>query len=145
MISYELAKKLKDAGCDQKVSEFYYRRGYHTSEAFDNGVSLGKKGEFSLNFRIEHNPYPRYRTADVKWNEADLAKLDQEEVAAPSLSELIEACGHEFNHLKKVHGDWKWEAYYNGEDVRDDNHYFFGNGSTPEEAVANLWLELNKK
>ena len=142
MINYELAKKLKDAGFSQKESEFYYRRGYHTSEAFDNGRSLGKKGEFSLNFRIEYYPYSRFRSADVKWNEADLAKLDEEEVAVPTLTELIEACGDGFDKLCRYKDRrglfWKcWGIKKGIIEIYET--------STPEEAVANLWLKLNKK
>ena len=60
-------------------------------------------------------------------------------VYAPTLSELIEACG-EFN--------WKFNLSGNFE----DNHWhahskipYGGTGKTPEVAVAKLWLALNKK
>lgn len=71
-------------------------------------------------------------------------------LAIPTLSELIEACGDGLDSLQK--GSWKgsgkWLAYKSyWDDV--DNHYEpqepVGRGNTPEEAVANLWLELNKK
>lgn len=62
----------------------------------------------------------------------------------PTLSELIEACGDRFACLLNLgNDDWKARAdepcyeCYNGQPE--------GKGSTPEEAVANLWLELNKK
>lgn len=52
------------------------------------------------------------------------------------LSELIEACGGSFEYLKRYKADGVWEAGgLNGE----------GEGSTPEIAVSNLWLSLNKK
>lgn len=58
---------------------------------------------------------------------------------SPTLSELIEACEH-FRLLEKEIGYWRacgWKI-----DLKDsiEEH-----GSTPEIAVANLWLELNKK
>lgn len=56
----------------------------------------------------------------------------------PTLSELIEACGEEFESLTQtLHEDakWKWTACTS--EIRT-----FGN--TPEEAVANLYLSLNK-
>jgi len=60
----------------------------------------------------------------------------------PTLSELIEACGDRFECLSKVENQW-WV---------DERGGFFSNGetatyggSTPEEAVAKLWLGLNKK
>ena len=63
-------------------------------------------------------------------------------VYLPTLEELIEACGDEFRGLEV--GDWPAE---------DKSHIWYAKsksqviaeGSTPEEAVANLWLELNKK
>lgn len=51
----------------------------------------------------------------------------------PTLSELIEACGEDFVGLIKRH-DWLT--------IGHDEHT---NGTTPEEAVANLWLALNQK
>lgn len=61
--------------------------------------------------------------------------------ALPPLPELIEACGDNLRMLLNVpHVDrqkHEWEAF--GNDVEG----VFG--STPEEAVAKLWLELNNK
>jgi len=56
----------------------------------------------------------------------------------PTLSELIEACGKRFLWLKKDYdnGEWYAEGYALG---------IVHLCKTPEEAVANLWLELNKK
>jgi len=62
-----------------------------------------------------------------------------ETLFAPTLSELIEACGDNF------------ETLYNREDSDDSIIWFarswndkIADGNTHEEAVANLWLELNK-
>lgn len=86
MITYELAKKLKDAGLQTPYA------------------------------RIEQY-YP--------------------DVNIPTLEELIEACGDKFSTLTNRAGNPYWRAWgITGEDVQ---------GSTPEEAVANLYLELNKK
>jgi len=55
----------------------------------------------------------------------------------PTLSELIEACGDGFGKLEKHRPNIGWGAYAdNGIDEF---------GLTPEEAVARLWLALNKK
>lgn len=59
-------------------------------------------------------------------------------VAYPSLAELIEACGDGFGLLVKDDG---WTAA-NGS--AEGTWYDQTSGKTPEEAVANLWLELNK-
>lgn len=55
----------------------------------------------------------------------------------PILEELIDACGDDFKWLQK--GDGWWECC--GETESFDNE----TGSTPTEAVANLWLALNSK
>lgn len=61
----------------------------------------------------------------------------------PTLSELIDACGDDFNGIVKVmkkfypeQSEWWWEA------VSKKGYKY---GDTPEESVANLWLFLNKK
>ena len=57
----------------------------------------------------------------------------------PTLSELIEACGEKFGYLDKSKLGW----------IAGDNESkgvpYMKFVETPEEAVANLWLELNKK
>lgn len=59
---------------------------------------------------------------------------------SPTLSFLIEACGDGFEQLWNVTKDecadgHKWEAHTDG---------YCMVGETPEIAVANLWLALNK-
>ncbi len=60
--------------------------------------------------------------------------------SVPTLSELIAACGGNFYTLTLgLLSEWTaYGAHYNLEKVH-------GIGSTPEEAVARLWLVLNKK
>ena len=59
----------------------------------------------------------------------------------PTLSELISACGEQFTSLElggyKALGQklWLWTATGEGGESK---------GATPEIAVANLWLALNK-
>ncbi len=60
------------------------------------------------------------------------------EYRKPLLSELIRACGDEIEAIERS-GDGNWHAKMTGSNL------MFPPGSTPEEAVANLWLELNKK
>lgn len=52
----------------------------------------------------------------------------------PTLSELIEACGE---YITLTHVGPNWRAWKGAQSDCD--------GSTPSEAIANLWLELNKK
>lgn len=66
-------------------------------------------------------------------------------IYVPSLSELIEACGYEFRMLL-LHTTYNkklkkpWEAVPNKK-IRPEVKG--AKGSTPEEAVANLWLYIN--
>jgi len=56
----------------------------------------------------------------------------------PTLSELINGCGIAFEGLHAPNGIEKsWSAF-------DRNLSEYGLGSTPKEAVARLWLALNK-
>lgn len=71
---------------------------------------------------------------------------DWELFYSPTLSELIEACGKNFDSLERhgcIHCEdekkckLKWDAI--------DWRLIFVSGETPEEAVANLWLNLKGK
>lgn len=57
-------------------------------------------------------------------------------VYIPTLSELIAACGNEFGCLNN--NETFWQANHCTESIE-------GIGPTPEEAVAMLWLQLNRK
>lgn len=59
------------------------------------------------------------------------------DIRKPSLSELIEACGDRIWSITR-HGNI-WQTNFK------DGMGGESSGSTPEEAVTNLWLELNKK
>jgi hypothetical protein len=56
-------------------------------------------------------------------------------VYVPTLVELIEACGENFGSLAKQHGGWLASANF-------DQSCF---AKTPAEAVARLWLALQKR
>ena len=57
---------------------------------------------------------------------------------SPTLSEIIEACGENIKNIDFVHGMNLFIAY--SMESLDKK----GEGITTEEAIANLWLELNK-
>lgn len=108
-MTYEFAKKLKDAGFKQ------YGKGDH-----------------------ELSSYSAYTSGD--------SDSPAEKVYFPTLSELIEACGNELRSIYRYRtkeGEVRWEAILI-EDPWDESKGFTV-GSTPEEAVANLWLALQKK
>lgn len=114
-MNYELAKKLKDAGFPQNTEK-------------DFGYSK-KEGKYILNY----SPSEDYK----------------EFVSAPTLSELIEACGEEFGELRQSQLQYaenkRWKATSQYPINLDLFHVLEAVGSTPEEAVANLWLKLNEK
>jgi hypothetical protein len=64
----------------------------------------------------------------------------EDRVYAPTLSELIEACGAEFGALQKEGDTWSAKSV-----TAPAGDYATGFGATPEEAVARLWLALYKK
>lgn len=69
-------------------------------------------------------------------------------VYVPTLSELIEAIGDRFRNIELRQEDiegGRWVAYSRENDDINCEVSIFKNGQTPEEAVANLWLEINKK
>lgn len=80
-------------------------------------------------------------------------KSNGDKTYEPNLSELIEACGYETKN--EPWGDGKFEFCLQryedewGAGYKDPNYHESWDelitGSTPEEAVAKLWLELNKK
>lgn len=67
----------------------------------------------------------------------------KEDVHKPTLSELIEACGEDFSGLWKKKGGWVASSRFIVDEGIANNQEWIG--STPEEAVARLWLALNKK
>jgi len=86
--------------------------------------------------RINPKGYLEYSGCWDDSNEDDYITL-------PTLSELIEACGEGIARLWRVDesydkGKTKWCA-------TGKNDFLDGLGTTPEEAVANLWLALNKQ
>lgn len=126
MISYELAKQLKDAGFPQ---EEYL------------------EGEILVNPEF---PYPADRVPVGKiWME-EHKKYKDGLVYAPTLSELIEACGDWFyNLLKSDDGKWHSSSVSPGYKWKDSPTkqptVLYAHGDSPEEAVSRLYLLLHSK
>lgn len=118
-MNYEIAKELKVAGFPQKIDEYKW---HYTSMA----------GEEK----------PRRNWGRITNHGANTDE--------PTLSELIEACGEMFvlhspnsldvNEEYYQHSNKVWTAYSQRKEKRNKEE-----GLTPEEAVAKLWLALNKK
>lgn len=106
-------------------------------ELKDAGFPQGKSAKI---YYIVDCPLPNGRMKPQECEQgADLSVVNVSEFCdIPTLSELIEACGEEFHCILKrgeEEGD-KWEARSLNTRV---------NANTPEEAVAQLWIAINKK
>lgn len=121
-MTYELAKKLKDAGWRQK-----------------GRITIAEDEKTYECCRPENCYCPKCEDYDKNW------------AIVPSLSELIEACGKRFlelyYHIEKnpALGDIEgWRAYERGGAGEGVGELGMIDAQTPEEAVANLWLVLKK-
>lgn len=110
-MTYELAKELKEAGwpvlAERKKTRFLW--------------VLSKKG-WNIHF------------GRTKKQVINMELLGNEVLPCPDLSELIEACGEDFESLGREANMWFCIG-----------PLFLYEGTTPEEAVARLWLALNQK
>ena len=71
---------------------------------------------------------------------------DYENGYIPTLKELIKACGERFYELAYLGRDNKDIEVWQGKDLQQkDGLWQMYRGSTPEEAVAKLWLALKNK
>lgn len=125
-MNIKLAKKLRDAGFPNLAKEL--RNADVIGRTF-----LGTDGETSFGcLNIEHLP------------EEDDSK--NRYFLYPTLSELIEACGDRFSCVERMvkTEEMASELWLAAEYAMSDG-YKSGKGSTPEEAVANLWLALKKE
>lgn len=113
-MNYELAKQLKDAGFPQQGESY-------------KGFYVMKDGSI-----IDKTVQPIVINNDVI-----------EGIYSPTLSELIEACGDNFRNLER-NDEGTFEAYPTREILIKNNGWWIEKSSSPEEAVAKLWLELNK-
>ncbi len=125
-MNYELAKELKDVGFSQDGNGIQSWYDWNQKEIDRN-----------YDFLSEDNESGEY-------------------IYLPTLSELIEACGYKLRAIQREDYEdeiydletpnekkWcavrEWYQYY--PPAVESGEY----GSTPEEAVARLWLTLNKK
>ena len=127
-MNYELAKKLKETGWEKETYWFYGSNETDTP---------------CLTFKYNQLDTCGGRITDKGFEKFVLAY-------APTLSELIEACGDRFFGLLK--GDahaggghcWKAEAQ-SSHLVMSPDILAVDDYQTPEKAVAHLWLKLNKE
>ncbi len=134
MISYELAKKLEEAGFPKdkgliNAEEDKEKYGWFTCDGAGDAYIDGKlylgSGAYADEIFTHYEPY-------------------EESVYVPTLSELIEECEDRFSELVRTEqGNWYTiETSQPHLKPEDDNTGMWG---TPEEAVANLFISLNSK
>ncbi len=83
-----------------------------------------------------------YIEADSDAKFGDVIEMSPEKfISIPTLSELIEACKVDLVLTKYLQGVYVYSAEWEEEPLEWTKF----DGKTPEEAVAKLWLELNKK
>lgn len=113
-MTFELAKKLKDCGFPQG----------------DNPEQQMLREEGQI-------PEVDNRTMWIKYFTPEYVEEMKEKIVyIPTLAELIEVCGEEFESLNKREHNW----YANLDSIFKKHRDI--KGSTPEEAIANLWLKL---
>lgn len=97
--------------------------------------------EYQLAQQLKNAGFPK----DIQFEEVGVSQLsyDIKVVNAPTLSELIEACGDGFRSLT-YHSKRTEESTYRRWIAKSGTRTgkFLKTGKTPEEAVAKLWLAL---
>jgi hypothetical protein len=119
-MNYELCKLLKDAGFPQEtkaIGDEYFQQMGHPR--------MGIPHQWAV-----------FTVIDPTINHPSLEKTM---VKIPTLSELIEKCVEEIWTLRQD-GKGRWVAKTHGLQEQ-----YVPYSPTPEEAVARLWLALNKK
>jgi len=140
MLSFELAKKLKDAGFIEPIQAFSKAEIYVRNKENDRWYPGDKEPLLELPDHGEEKPYDWGLFSPNKhWDYENY-------VYCPTLGELIEACGERFESLKIAMMPGEWWAW---EKMKDkDGKPITGKGGigySPSEAVANLWLAFNEK
>jgi hypothetical protein len=94
--------------------------------------------DYALAKELKDAGYPQIRRDGffLYAEQVPYAPRNAEKAYAPALHELLDACGERFYGLRRT-GDG-WEA-------SDGEQAFIDPCKTPDEAVARLWLALNKE
>ena len=137
MITYELAKKLKESGFSQELENGDW--GYCVDCGENSEIHLAHHDNDEGNF--VGNDYSHH--LGEKWKNSGHNTL----IKIPTLSELIEACGDRFNNLNRMKNEeqqifWVCNAFW---EIGNNKVIWELRGDTPEEVVAKLWLKINKK
>jgi hypothetical protein len=129
-MNYELAKRLKEAGFPQE-----FKPG-------DFGICGIEEGCRDVHGWIDFD----FKESDMYDGSGEYGCGDSNDgfIISPTLSKLIDACGDRFASLN-LGIDKKFHAWATRTDTTKYIDEIYGEGTTPEEAVANLWLKLNEE
>lgn len=105
---------------------------------------------FTIAKRLKAAGFPQRFTGGVVFNEQGLAvrmtferqlAVEDTDISIPTLNELIKACGEKFGGLEQFLDGTRnrFRAYTHSPEIPS------GYADTPEEAVARLWLFLNRQ
>lgn len=83
-------------------------------------------------FQYKRMREPDIYTQDTEYGYPIRDTTKTEAIIIPTLSEIIEACGDDFLYLSRDAGRWDAKA----------NTFIVSKMSSPEEAVARLWLKI---
>jgi len=107
---------------------------------------------YELAKELKDAGFPMKRFGEVRVKHTEEGVETDSQYGYPTLSELIEACGsHDHFNLSYTKKDGHWQSVVGHALEPSPNHNNnyqadeVGDGTTEEEAVARLWLALNKK
>ena len=136
-LTYEDCKELKDAGFPQDPT--FQPEGMRPAYM---QIIWNDGWEQVVTTRPDLEKGKFWRVRDEAVYTLDELKAESLVAKVPSLSELIEECGEEFDFM-----DRPWNEDGKSRRFRAVKRYGTwteGNGSSPEQAVKNLWIALNK-
>jgi hypothetical protein len=95
--------------------------------------------DYSLANELKNEGFPQGGRGRWTVDPNRIVVRSEDRAYVPTLEELIEACGDEFGGIRRWdRGTWQCTRFSElGAPIQ--------NGKTPTEAVARLWLALNKK
>lgn len=135
-MKYELAKQLKDAGFPQKM-KYGDLCIYKEKEYIHTGG-----GHMEAGGKLEGFFYDKGQTCCNDDDNLHFVNIYINEVVKIlTLSELVDACLEQHCVFKLYCWEHGFVIGFQKEEMKDDMEIC----PTPEEAVAKLWLELNKK
>lgn len=135
----ELWRQLKEAGFPQEGKQSFYHQNILIRHIKKDTWYPGTREPL-----LKLPNHGRDGNYDFGWYSSEYEWDWKNHIYVPTLSELIEACKEKFKKLEYF-PDTENEVNSWGAFPIIGEGELLGIGSNPEEAVANLWLTLNKK